>query len=218
VLGNTWAWPKSDPGTQLFSRFLGGPVGRRLIQNRNLFVEKILPGGVRRRQLPEAVMDAYRGPFPTPRRGGRPPSFRARSSRAGRSWPRSPSDWQRCETARRCSCGRRPTSPSASRSGGAGRSSSRSTTPCSSRAPATTSRRTRPRRSSRRSAGGSVDAARRKAARQPTGRRSPRLTSASVCSSAAIRSGTGEGSFSGSGTSTVWPLRLRWTIFLRRFW
>jgi haloalkane dehalogenase len=66
VLGNTWAWPKSDPGTQLFSRFLGGPVGRRLIQNRNLFVEKILPGGVRRRQLPEAVMDAYRGPFPSP--------------------------------------------------------------------------------------------------------------------------------------------------------
>jgi haloalkane dehalogenase len=26
----------------------------------------ILPGGVRRRTLPDAVMDAYRGPFPTP--------------------------------------------------------------------------------------------------------------------------------------------------------
>jgi haloalkane dehalogenase len=23
VIGNTWAWPKSDPGTQLFSRLLG---------------------------------------------------------------------------------------------------------------------------------------------------------------------------------------------------
>ena len=66
VIGNTWAWPKSDPGTQVFSRLLGGPVGRRLIANRNLFVEKILPGGVRRVTLPEAVMDAYRGPFPTP--------------------------------------------------------------------------------------------------------------------------------------------------------
>jgi haloalkane dehalogenase len=66
VIANTWAWPKSDPGTQLFARFLGGPVGRRLILNRNLFVEKILPGGVRRRPLPEAVMNAYRGPFPTP--------------------------------------------------------------------------------------------------------------------------------------------------------
>ena len=66
VIGNTWAWPKSDPGTQLFSRLLGGPVGRRLIANRNIFVEKLLPGGVRRVTLSEAVMNAYRGPFPTP--------------------------------------------------------------------------------------------------------------------------------------------------------
>jgi haloalkane dehalogenase len=66
VIANTWAWPRSDLGTQLFARFLGGPIGRRLILNRNLFVEKILPGGVRRRRLPEAVMNAYRGPFPTP--------------------------------------------------------------------------------------------------------------------------------------------------------
>jgi haloalkane dehalogenase len=66
IVGNTWAWPKGDPGTQLFSRLLGGPIGRRLIANRNLFVERILPGGVRRGALPEAVMDAYRGPFPTP--------------------------------------------------------------------------------------------------------------------------------------------------------
>jgi haloalkane dehalogenase len=66
VIGNTWAWPKADPGTWAFSRFLGGPVGRRLILNRNLFVERILPGGVRLRRLPEEVMAAYRGPFPTP--------------------------------------------------------------------------------------------------------------------------------------------------------
>jgi haloalkane dehalogenase len=66
VVGNTWAWPKSDPGTQLFSRLLGGPIGRRLIVNRNVFVERIVPGGVRRRTLPDAVMNAYRGPFPTP--------------------------------------------------------------------------------------------------------------------------------------------------------
>jgi haloalkane dehalogenase len=66
AIGNTWAWPKSDPRTQLFSRLLGGPVGRRLIANRNIFVEKVLPSGVRRGSLPEAVMDAYRGPFPTP--------------------------------------------------------------------------------------------------------------------------------------------------------
>jgi len=67
VIGNSWAWPKSDFGTQLFSRFLGGPIGRRLILSRNLFVERLLPGGVRRRKLSEQVMNAYRGPFPDPR-------------------------------------------------------------------------------------------------------------------------------------------------------
>jgi haloalkane dehalogenase len=66
VIGNTWAWPKSDPGTQFFSRLMGGPVGGFLILRRNFFVERIVPGGVRRKKLPEAVMDAYRGPFPTP--------------------------------------------------------------------------------------------------------------------------------------------------------
>jgi haloalkane dehalogenase len=66
VVGNTWAWPKSDPGTQVFSRFLGGPVGGYLILRRNFFVERIIPGGVRRKKLPKEVMGAYRGPFPTP--------------------------------------------------------------------------------------------------------------------------------------------------------
>src|SRR5204863_3469774 len=30
----------------------------------NAFVERIVPGGVRRKKLPDEVMDAYRGPFP----------------------------------------------------------------------------------------------------------------------------------------------------------
>jgi haloalkane dehalogenase len=71
VIGNTWAWPKADLGTQAFSRLLGGPVGRRLILNRNLFVEGALGRGVRP-PLPDAVMAAYRGPFPTP--GSRRPT------------------------------------------------------------------------------------------------------------------------------------------------
>jgi haloalkane dehalogenase len=66
VIGNTWAWPKSDPGTQAFSRFLGGPIGKRLILKRNLFVERIIPRGVQRKKLAPEVMAAYRGPFPTP--------------------------------------------------------------------------------------------------------------------------------------------------------
>jgi haloalkane dehalogenase len=66
VIGNTWAWPKSDPGTQVFSRTLGGPIGGYLILKRNFFVEKIIPGNVKRRKLAPEVMDAYRRPFPTP--------------------------------------------------------------------------------------------------------------------------------------------------------
>jgi haloalkane dehalogenase len=75
VIGNTWAWPKTDPGTQLFSRLLGtqlfsrllgGRIGGYLILKRNFFVEKIVPGNVKRKRLSAEVMDAYRGPFPTP--------------------------------------------------------------------------------------------------------------------------------------------------------
>jgi haloalkane dehalogenase len=65
VIGNTWAWPKSDPGTQLFSRILGSPFGAYLIQHRNFFIENILANNVKLRKLSDAVMDAYRGPFPT---------------------------------------------------------------------------------------------------------------------------------------------------------
>ncbi len=66
VIGNTWAWPKTDLGTQIFSRLLGGPIGNQLIHRRNIFVERIIPTGVNLHLLPEAVMAAYRGPFPTP--------------------------------------------------------------------------------------------------------------------------------------------------------
>jgi haloalkane dehalogenase len=68
VIANTWAWPKSDFGTQVFSRFLGGPVGKFLILRRNFFVERIIPAGVRRQKPSKEVMGAYRGPFPTPER------------------------------------------------------------------------------------------------------------------------------------------------------
>jgi haloalkane dehalogenase len=66
VIANTWAWPKADPGTQMFSRILGGPIGRYLILQRNFFVEKAIPGSMKRRKLTQEVMDAYRAPFPTP--------------------------------------------------------------------------------------------------------------------------------------------------------
>ena len=65
VIGNTWAWPKSDPGTQVFSRLLGGPIGGYLIRRRNFFVETIIPGNVKRHKVGPEVMKAYRAPFPT---------------------------------------------------------------------------------------------------------------------------------------------------------
>lgn len=65
VIGNTWAWPKSDPGTQVFSRLLGGPVGGFLILHRNAFVEWILPQGMNRAKLSKEDMEVYRAPFPT---------------------------------------------------------------------------------------------------------------------------------------------------------
>ena len=85
VIGNTWAWPKSDPGTQLFSRLLGGPVGGYLILRRNAFVERIVPGGVRRKKLPDEVMDAYRGPFPD-RESRRPMHVLPREILRSRPW------------------------------------------------------------------------------------------------------------------------------------
>lgn len=66
VIGNTWAWPKSDLATLAFSRLLGGPLGAGLILRHNIFVERILPGNVMPRRLSGEVMGAYRGPFPTP--------------------------------------------------------------------------------------------------------------------------------------------------------
>jgi haloalkane dehalogenase len=71
VVGNTWAWPKSDRGTQVFSRVLGSRFGGYLILQRNLFVEKAIPGSMRLKKLSDEVMNAYRGPFPTP--GSRKP-------------------------------------------------------------------------------------------------------------------------------------------------
>lgn len=65
VIGNTWAWPMSDPTTRVFSAVLGGLPGKYLVARRNMFVEKIIPSGVKRKDLPQAVMDAYRGPFST---------------------------------------------------------------------------------------------------------------------------------------------------------
>jgi haloalkane dehalogenase len=66
AIGNTWAWPMNrNPGAQVFSRFLGGPIGGYLIKHRNFFVEQIIPGGTKQTGPPDEVMEHYRRPFPT---------------------------------------------------------------------------------------------------------------------------------------------------------
>jgi haloalkane dehalogenase len=85
VIGNTFAWPRSDFLTQIFSRTFGGPLGAWLILKRNFLVETILPATVRTKELPSAVMDGYRGPFPTP--GSRKPQHVfARQILSSRPW------------------------------------------------------------------------------------------------------------------------------------
>lgn len=98
VVANTWAWPKSDLRTRAFSHALGGAVGRRLIANRNVFVERILPLGARRATL---SWTPTAGPFPRPRPAGPRPSSRASCSPPAPSSPKSNSACRCSATARR---------------------------------------------------------------------------------------------------------------------
>ena len=50
---------------ELFQKFRTPEVGERLILRENAFVEKVLPGSIKR-ALTEEEMAAYRAPFPTP--------------------------------------------------------------------------------------------------------------------------------------------------------
>jgi haloalkane dehalogenase len=61
VIGNTWAWPKSDVGTQAFSRFLGGPVGKQLILHRNFFATTVMRSSQKR----PFDVEPYARAFPT---------------------------------------------------------------------------------------------------------------------------------------------------------
>jgi haloalkane dehalogenase len=65
VMANTWYWPANVWRMRAFSRMMSSGLFQSLILNRNLFVERILPWGVRGR-IPDEVMRHYRGPLPTP--------------------------------------------------------------------------------------------------------------------------------------------------------
>jgi haloalkane dehalogenase len=70
VMSNTWYWPAHRWHMRTFSRVMASEVFQKMIVKRNLYVERVLPSGVKH-HLDEAVLDHYRGPLPTPesRRG-----------------------------------------------------------------------------------------------------------------------------------------------------
>ncbi len=66
VIANTWAWPvNGDAHFELFSRLMGGLVGRELIRRFNLFVNAVIPAGHRCRKLSAAEMAHYRAALST---------------------------------------------------------------------------------------------------------------------------------------------------------
>lgn len=66
VMGNTWYWPADAWQTKAFAYVMGSAPMQTQILKRNLFVEKLMPLGVKFR-LAEEVMDHYREALPTPR-------------------------------------------------------------------------------------------------------------------------------------------------------
>lgn len=69
ILSNTWAWPlNGDLSSEVFSRGMGGAMGRALIRRFNPLVNFFIPSGHKRRKLSEAEMAHYREAMPTPER------------------------------------------------------------------------------------------------------------------------------------------------------
>lgn len=65
VMGNTWFWPLDSIQGKTFAYVMSmAPVQSRIL-NRNFFVERIMPLGLKH-ALPEEVMDHYREAMPTP--------------------------------------------------------------------------------------------------------------------------------------------------------
>ncbi|ORB02212.1 alpha/beta hydrolase [Mycolicibacter minnesotensis] len=68
VLSNTWAWPVDAPLVQIMSHVFGGPVGRLLIRQFNLFVKVMIPVGHRLSKPTGAEMAHYEKALDSPSR------------------------------------------------------------------------------------------------------------------------------------------------------
>lgn len=66
VIANTWSW-RADLLLTLFSKILGGPLGKYLILQHNLFANKFMQSALEQNSSqPDSILAAYRDPFPTP--------------------------------------------------------------------------------------------------------------------------------------------------------
>jgi haloalkane dehalogenase len=65
VMGNTWFWPLDDWLTKSLSYVLAMAPMQTLLVDNNLFVEKMMPLGVKH-PLADEVLHQYRGALPTP--------------------------------------------------------------------------------------------------------------------------------------------------------
>ncbi len=65
VMGNSWYWPLDAWHSKAFAYVMSMQPMQTQILNHNLFVEKIIPMGVKHR-LPDEVMHHYREAMPTP--------------------------------------------------------------------------------------------------------------------------------------------------------
>lgn len=68
VLANTWAWPIGAPHVQILSYLMGGPLGRLLIRQFNLFVNAMIPAGHRLRKPTGDEMAHYQKALASPER------------------------------------------------------------------------------------------------------------------------------------------------------
>jgi len=63
VIGNSFAWPvRGQLKYELFSRVVGGRMGRRLVDRHNAYLRLRLPT-MSRRKMPDEILALYRAPF-----------------------------------------------------------------------------------------------------------------------------------------------------------
>ena len=86
VLGNTWAWSLSGLApAHVWSLAIGGPAGRRVVEQLNAFVRVAMRFGAHEGRPAGRVMEHYERPFPTPE-SRRPTWIFARAVTGASTW------------------------------------------------------------------------------------------------------------------------------------